>query len=289
MVRGTVLGANLNYMRKENYNMAGPPKRRTKQSQKFNIGTWDAENEGEKIIIYGTSGMGKTTLASLREGVVFIGLDDGGRKIKDAEGKPLNVIKGVKTFQDVLDALQHLSKSDNKPQAIAIDTVTKLQDLAEPWVFKHVPGPRNKTVKNLEGYGYNKGYRHLYDAMRKVLEAADGCIRQGIDIILIAQSIPNRIANPAGEDFLKDIPHLYAGKPSIASLYVEWADHVAKIDYQNMFVSDEDGKPGKVSGSTERGIFVQPEVYYIAKSRTIDEKVISFQNKQDNSFWEFLA
>lgn len=266
--------------------MAGPPKR-NKQS-KFTIGAWDAENEGEKVLIYAESGMGKTTLASLKDGVVFIGLDDGGRKIKDAEGKELNVVKSVNTFQDVLDSLQYLSKNDNKPQAIAIDTITKLQGLAEPWVFKNVPGPRNKTVKNLEGYGYNKGYRHLYDAMRKVLEACDRCIKQGIDIILIAQSIPTRIANPAGEDFLKDIPHLYSGKPSIASLFIEWADHVAKIDYQNTFVSDEGGKPGKVSGSTERGIFVQPEVYYAAKSRTIDEKVISFENKEDGSFWEFL-
>jgi len=267
--------------------MAGPPKR--KKQEKFSIGSWDASNEGEKILIYGESGMGKTTLAALKEGVAFIGLDDGGRKIKHPiTGEKLKVIKGVETFENVLNALQYHAKSGNKPQAIAIDTITKLQGLAEPWVFKHVPGPRNKTVKNLEGYGYNKGYRHLYDAMRTVLEVSDKCVQQGIDIILIAQSIPTRIANPAGEDFLKDIPHLYSGKPSIASLYVEWADHVAKIDYINTFVSDEGGKPGKASGSTERGIFVQPEVYYAAKSRTIDEKVISFEDKKDNSFWEIL-
>ena len=62
---------------------AAPPGRATAPvvNKTFQVKTWSGDKEGEKVIAYADSGMGKTTLASMAPSAVFIGLDDGGRKI----------------------------------------------------------------------------------------------------------------------------------------------------------------------------------------------------------------
>ena len=72
----------------------------------FRIEKWDGTKSGEKIIIYGDHGRGKTTLASMAPKPVFIGLDDGGRKLHHPiTGEQLNYIPDVETFEDVRGAL----------------------------------------------------------------------------------------------------------------------------------------------------------------------------------------
>ena len=264
--------------RLKNPNKAQPKK-------KFKVKTWDNENQGKKIILYADSGMGKTTLLSLLENIVFIDLYGGSDKIKHpVTGKPLFHVPGVETFQDVRDVLQSPGTFDGY-EHIAIDTITRLEQLAEPWMFANILASKNRQVKHLKEYGWNEGYYHLYNTFRLILQDCDNLIRQGKTIILTAQNDTTKIANPGGEDFLRDGPRLYTGKPSNQAQVVEWADHVFKIGYQNISIEEK-----KASGTTERAIFVHPEVHFIAKSRTISSEypIIAFENTQDDSLWKFL-
>lgn len=269
--------------------IAAPPARtatglHTKIHKKaFKISPWDASNEGEKIIIYADTGMGKTTLAALSPNPVFIGLDDGGRRIKHpVTGEPLQHIESVESYEDIRNVLQQIDVFDNST-TIVIDTVTILQDLAIPYMLATIPKENGDKATNIVAYGYNKGYQHLYDLMKFILQDCDALVRTGKNVILIAQATPNRISNPGGEDYLRDGPRLYAGKPSTEALYCEWADHILRIDYQNVWVKEK-----KVVGDTTRVIFTKPELYFRAKSRTVDEPVISFENQQDDSIWKFI-
>ena len=260
--------------------MGLPPKRVV--PNKFSIQPWTGANEGEKIIIYGDSGMGKTSLASMAPDPVFIGLDDGGRKIRNPKtGEPLQFIDGITIFQDVREVLQQVSLF-SQYKTIVIDTITALENLAVPYVCATVPTEKGAKVSSIEGYGWNKGYRHLWDVMRLILQDCDGLIRAGKNVIMVAQSKPAKVANAGGEDFLCDTPSLYAGQPSIAASFVEWTDHVLAIRYNNLTVDKK-----KVSGS-ERVIFTYPEPYFKAKSRTIKEPVVSFSASNDDSIWRFL-
>ena len=76
---------------------------KTRVKKTFTVGPWDGGLQGEKIVVYSVSGMGKTTLASLAKDAVIIGVDDGGRKIRNPlTGELLTVVRGVETFTDTL-------------------------------------------------------------------------------------------------------------------------------------------------------------------------------------------
>ena len=247
---------------------------------------WDGSTDGEKIILYADSGMGKTTLSSMAPKPVFIGLDDGGRKIvHPITGEHLMAFPGVETFADVRCVLQQPDLFKGY-ETVVIDTATLLEELAIDYVLENIPNEKGVKMSDIVKYGYNKGYRHLYDTMKLILQDCDGLVKTGINVILIAQSAPIKVANSAGDDYLRDGPRLTANRDAnVEALYCEWADHVLKIGYNALQVKEK-----KVSASDQRVIFVHGASYFRAKSRTIGTEypVISFDSKTDDSIWQFL-
>jgi len=252
---------------------------------------YSGEGYGEKIVVYSESGMGKSTLGMQAPDPVFIPLDAGVMKLRHPHtGKPANAIEGVETFQDVRDVL-HQPELFPKGSTIVIDTITVLQELAEQYMLENIKTERGDAAKNILSYGYNKGYRHLFDTMKLILVDLDVHVKRGVNVLLIAQSIPARIPNPGGIDFMREGPNLSTNSQgNIRALYREWADHVLRIGYTNAFVEKPDKKAtkGKIIGETERGIFVQPELWFEAKSRTIREPVVSFSEPGDSVIWQFI-
>jgi energy-coupling factor transporter ATP-binding protein EcfA2 len=253
------------------------------EQKKFTVESWNT-HEGERIIVYGDTGIGKTTLTSTAGKTVFIPLDEGGGKITHPiTGESLKRIPNIKSFSDVREALQSYPLFDDY-DTIVIDNVTLLQDLAEQHVVATIPTDSNIKVNNILGYGYNKGYKHLYNTMKLILTDCDELVRRGKNVILIAQSAIHNVPNPQGEDFIRAGLRLHVDKVwNIESLYCEWADHILRVDYHNAFI-----KRKKVTGSTERAVFVQPELYFRAKSRTVKEPVVSFETEADTSIWQFI-
>lgn len=267
-----------------------PTKSGQTSSKGFTIESWDGSISGEKVILYGETGMGKTTLASMAPNPVFIGLDDGGRKLKNPKtGEQLRHIPNINTFEDVRAALGACLTLDC--DTVIIDTGTILESWAERYVLRTVSGPQNSRPANMESYGYGKGYKHLYDAMRLPLLDCDKLIEAGKNVIIICQSVNNKIANPGGEDFLCNEPRLYHSRQySVLLLWCEWADHILRIDYSGTWVkkSDKQAAFGKATGDTTRVVQTKDEVYFKAKSRTLEEPLISFSTKDDDSLWVMM-
>lgn len=264
-----------------------PAPKSSRTVKTFHIADWEGGKEGEKIILHGKYGMGKTTLSVMAPTPVFIGLDDGGRKIKHpVTGKVLKRIPDVETFQDIRDVL-HQVNLFNDYETIVVDTGTKLQHLGLLYTFATVRGPKDcRTCTNIEQYGYHKGYRHLYDTMHCILGDLDPLVRRGKNIIIVCQTLPIRISNPGGEDFLCDTPELQTdSKANVAADYMSWADHTFMIDHLNVQAVE-----GKAVASGGRCIRVHPEIHFEAKSRTLGPELatVSFENKQDDSIWQFL-
>ena len=270
---------------------APPPQGPTRERKTFTVKPWTGEGQGEKVVVYGGSGAGKTTLMSMMPTAIFLGLDDGGRKIADPRtGEPIKHVEGVFSFQDVRDALNSPTLWP-KGSSCIIDTFTVLENLAEPFMFETIPHEKGGRVTNLEGYGYGKGYTHLYDTMRLVLQDLDGLIRQGVNVGLICQSATIKAANAAGADYLYEGPklcHPFSEKCSVRLHVCEWADHVAKIDWLDDTVEAEKKKAGKRTGNMDRAVFILPKQHFFAKSRTRHEPIIAFNAPDDDSLWRFL-
>lgn len=259
--------------------------------KKFMVKEWDTAGEGKRILIYGDTGIGKSSLSLLAPKPVFLGLDEGGGQLRHpVTGEKPQRIPDVETFSDVRGALQQTELFDPFETAV-IDTATILQDWGEDHVVLNIPTEKGATVKNLLGYGYGKGYKHLYNVMKGPLADADELIRRGKNVIFIAQTGLRNVPNPSGDDFLREGPRLHADKQwNIEALYCEWADYILRINYFNTFVKDK-----RVSGSTDRAVYVQPELHFRAKTRTpwYNEDgslitVVTFETLADDSVFKFI-
>lgn len=269
-----------------------PPRAKQHVAKTFSVQPWTGEGQGEKIVLYGGSGSGKTTLASMLPGATFIGLDDGGRKIKNPlTGEPVRHVAGVETFEDVRDALHQLSLWASGSSCV-VDTLTMLETWAEPWMFENILHEKGGHVASLEGYGYGKGYTHLFETMRLVLQDLDALVRQGTNVCLICQNMAVKRANPGGLDFLEDGPklsHPSSEKNSVRLHVCEWADQVFRLGYYGMMVEGgKDARLGKASGENHRAIYTMPEPHFFAKTRTLQDPVIAFEEPSDDSLWRLL-
>jgi hypothetical protein len=251
----------------------------------------NSSTNGKKFLIYGESGRGKSSLSILAPKPILIPLDDGTADLLDPyTGEEIDEVKDVTSFEDVRIAIHQPDLfADN--ETVIIDTVTKLEDMSHEYMFKTIPHEKGGTVKSIEGYGYGKGYRHLYDTMKLFLSDVDSLVRTGKNVILIAQCATRMVPNAAGEDYLCSCPRLYQGSkgtPAVEELYREWADFVLFVDYTSTIVTDK-----KASGDTTRAIFTDGEMHFKAKSRVLPNgenlgPVITFDDVSDDSIFQLI-
>ena len=252
-------------------------------SKDFKIVDWD--RAGTKVMLYGGSGMGKTTLAMLLDDPVFIGTDDGGGIMRHpVTGKRLKVVEGVEDYQDVHDVV-HSGVLDSHND-IVVDTVTEVQRWMVPYMLTNIKKQGGGNAVNLEDYGFHKGYRHWFETMELFLSDLNSLVRKGKNVFLLAQSTGHKMTNESGEDYKIAGPDLYHDdKHSILNLVKSWCDHVFRINYTNIAVDKK-----KVSTNDERAVFIHPRIEFIAKSRTIsqDYPCVEFKDKTDDSIWRLL-
>jgi len=249
---------------------------------------------------YGTTGIGKTTLFSMMPDAIFIGLDDGGRRIiNPLTQKPIQHVPGVVTFDDVRMALQQPSLFP-KGSSCVIDTATLIEQVAEQWVLDNVPLPKGGKAKNIKHYGWNDGSSHVLDAMRLFLQDLDSLIRRGVNVGLICQEQAITVANPEGTDYLQACPKLHHDRQkSVVDEVCAWADQVFRVSYLNTAVAaGENQAIGRIkTADTTRVISIQGAQYFRAKSRTLNQFVdeggepiesVAFDTPDDDSIWSFI-
>lgn len=263
-----------------------------KVNKTFQVATWDTAKEGQRIIVYGDSGMGKTTLCSMLSNPKFADFKGGSDKIRHpVTGDRLQHIPEIETFDDLRSVCRQADLFDSG-DSLVVDTGTDFEDRALDWVIANVPhekGVSYKKIERIEDYGWGKGYRHLYDTMKLPLADFDVLIRKGVNVVVTCQMQQVEIANASGEDFLCDVPKLQKahGKttPPVWSMWNEWADHVLKIGFHDVQTKD-----GKAASSGDRVVYVHGQVHFKAKSRTIPSTfpVVTFDGPEDNAIWQFL-
>jgi hypothetical protein len=232
----------------------------------------------QKILIYGPGGVGKSTLAALAPGPVFIDIESGSRK--------LNVprIKGISDFENLKRSL--LSPKLDSYQTVVIDSATMAEELAIAHTIKTVKHDKpGITISSVESYGFGKGLQHVYDTFLILVPYLERQLHAGRNVILIAHECISDVPNPAGENFIRYEPRLQSpksGKASIRNRLVEWCDHVLFIGY------DVAASDGKGRGTGTRTIYTSQTADHIAKSRQEPGQPSCdppFDSPTDGSIW----
>ncbi|MDD5704950.1 MAG: ATP-binding protein [Kiritimatiellae bacterium] len=234
-----------------------------------------AATGGHRVVLYGPGGIGKTTLAAQLPGpVAFIDLDESLPRLHaqfDAAGLSGNIlpVSGVADWQTLRDALQ--ADGWDSVKSIVIDTATKAEEMAVAFTLANTLMEGGKKAGSVEGYGYGKGYGHVFDTFLPLLADLDRHCRAGRNVVLICHDCTANVPNPAGEDWLRYEPRLQSptsGKASIRLRVREWADHVLFIGY------DVDvGKDGKGRGAGTRTLYTSELPHCMAKSRSTQEVI----------------
>lgn len=223
-----------------------------------------------RAVIYGADGIGKSTIAASAPGAVFINLEDGGLDHIDARSVPR-----VLTWPLIVEAVDMLG-DDERCGTIVIDSL----DWAEQLLWAHLvatkPDEKGRKVRDIEGYGYGKGYMAALVEWRVLLAGLQRAGSNGKNVILTAHAKRAMVKNPIGEDFEQWQLALQDGKNVTASGTIrQWAHIVGFADFDIATVTKED------DGGRTKGIFTgkrilrtQPHAGYQSKSRlTLPAKI----------------
>lgn len=222
---------------------------------------------GHRVLLYGTGGIGKTTLACKAPGpVAFFDLDQSLPRLKERLEAPPMTVK-CETWGDLRQSLQADGWSAVK--TIVIDSVTFAEELCVAHTLLTVPHEKGNRVFRLEDYGYGKGYQFVFETFQMLLGDLESHVRQGRNVIMIAHDCAAMVPNPTGEDWLRYEPRLQSptsGKASIRLRLKEWSDHTLFLGYD--VAVDKDGKG---QGSGTRTLHTCELPHCMAKSRTTQE------------------
>ena len=270
---------------------AGPAGAKVKHKPKsFCVASMDNEsnNEGKKILIYGKTGMGKSSLAAMAPGAVFFCPDKGLSDLDHPTGGKFDLVPGIDTFMDMRDALHQAESFIDVGGTAVVDTITYIQGLIADYAVGNIKKEKGGKAKSITDFGWGKGYEHVYNQMRLLQADLDALLATGRNVIVLSQLAQTVKIHPTYGDYWFSHPDLYdKGNAPCIALWVAWASYVFKIDWGSVEI--DDGKIGVAS--EERTVFTKPEFSFEAKSRgSVFEEypAVTFNAKNDDSLWRIL-
>jgi hypothetical protein len=168
---------------------------------------------------------------------------------------------------------------------VVIDSVTKAEELAVAHTLATVPCDKGRNASSIEGYGFGKGYVHVYETFLTLFPILAAHIRAGRNVVLIAHECTATVPNPQDEDFLRFEPRLQSpssGKASIRLRVKEECDHLLFLHY-DLVVDDK----GRARGSGSRTVYPRELPWCMAKSRTLSDP-FPFSSATDATLWTRL-
>jgi hypothetical protein len=220
-------------------------------------------NVGQRVVLFGPGGIGKTTAAMRCPGpIAFIDFDESLAKLPEADGVLAVACDSWASLRKVL-----VSPELETVKTIVIDTATKAEEFAGQYVCNNIKGDKGQSYSRVAEYPYGKGFEYTYEEFLKMLADLDKHMRAGRNVVLICHDCVSKVINPRGEDFDRYEPRLQnppSGKASIRLRVKEWADHVIFLGHE-ITVDDKTGKVARGSGT--KVLYFSESPYQLAKSR----------------------
>ena len=204
-----------------------------------------------KLVITGSEGIGKSTLASKAPGVLFVDTEGGTDQLD------VNRISGIDSWEKLKKIPQEILDNPGCCQTLVIDTA----DWAEAMCIRFICN--QNRVNGLESFGYGKGYTYLYEEFNSFLSELNRLICAGINVIIIAHAKMKKQELP-DEQGAFDRWELKLTK-QVAPLVKEWGDAVLFCNYKTYVTSADSGSKKATGG--KRVIYTTHHPCWDAKNR----------------------
>lgn len=230
-----------------------------------------------RILIYGISKVGKSSFGALADKPIFIQTEDGLDAI-NTDCFPL-----AKTFQDVMENLSFLATKEHDFKTVVIDSL----DWMEPLVWQQACTEGGK--KNIEDFGYGKGYVQALNVWREYIEAINFLREErGMTVIQIAHSQIKKFENPETDAYDRYEIKLHK---SASSLMMEHSDIILFANYYVGIKKEEKGmsKEGRkrAVGTGERVLYTEERPSFMAGNRYGLPAEIPFD--KTGGYWNTIA
>jgi hypothetical protein len=215
----------------------------------------------DRILLVGVEGVGKSTFGAAAPDPVFLGAEDGTAQLDVQRMGPRDEQGNAQPMRwgDIRDAVRLLTTAPHAFKTLVVDTV----DWAEPLLWDHIC--QRDSKKNIEDYGFGKGYSAALDEWRSFLSDLERMREQRkMHVILLAHAWIKPFKNPEGEDY--DRYELKLNNKA-AGLLKEWSDAVLFANFETLVNEDERTKRNKGVSTGKRLLFTERRAAFDAKNR----------------------
>jgi hypothetical protein len=208
-----------------------------------------------RIIFFGTGGCGKSSLAAMFPGNVFINVEDGLDEI-DAASLPKPA-----TFNDVMAQLKWLLDSPKTYSSVTIDSLDRLEIL-----INHSVCVENNAA-SISDIDYGGGYQKAFEKFQLVLNALDSLrTKHNMAILIICHGHVRTFNNVSGPDYDRWEMKL---REKNAELFFEFSTLVGFLHMKVLTTEEQAGfkKKQKATGGSLRVLSCYPSAGFSAKNR----------------------
>ena len=204
-----------------------------------------------RCVIYGTEGIGKSTLAAQFPNPIVLDTEDGTGRIDCARVVCHDSLTLESALLDLIGDAQGF-------KTVVIDSA----DWAERQILEHLLKKAGK--RSIEDFGFGKGYTMLAEACSRILGLADQLIAKGVNVVFVAHATIKRTSPPDETDGY-DRYELKLTRQT-GPLFKEWADLLLFCNYKTKLVEGSDGRK-KATGGKVRLMYAERSAAWDAKNR----------------------
>ena len=204
-----------------------------------------------RAVVYGTEGIGKSTLAAAFPAPVILDTEEGTHHLDVAR-------VSIGSWDELRAAIAELGGGRGEFRTVVIDSA----DWAERLLVEHLLAEHKQ--KSIEGFGFGKGYTLLAEGFGRLLTQCDALIGVGLNVVFVAHSKVQRTSPPDMADGF-DRYELKLTKQT-APLLKEWCDLLAFCNYKTAVTEGSDGRK-KATGGKRRLMHLERAAAWDAKNR----------------------